>query len=115
MCCLLYSMLLLSENGTEELLNLQVSLSSLMAECVKPEMEEERKIIQPVIDHCLSECCAVAWAVKNVKKEAMKQNDMVSCENKTLIQEVNKMQIKKGINVCTYMYMHICTCSSCPC
>ena len=108
MCCLLYSMLLLSDTGTEELLNLQVSLSSLMAECVKLEMEEERKIIQPVIDRCLSECCAVAWAVKNVKQETTKRNDMVSNENKALVQRVSEIRIKQGINVCTCM-MSACT------
>ena len=86
----------------KEALKLQVSLSTVKLACESSEVKAESwKIIQPVIDHSISEICSVFWAERSAKYVAITRNEGLWQENGALLKKVNELQ-KKSKNDCVY-------------
>ena len=85
----------------EELIDLQRQLTSLKVECEKLQTDTGKEILQPAIEHCLSESLSVVWVLKKKKREILE----VSIQNKDLqtqlqsIQETQKKSMFVGLFV----------------
>lgn len=84
---------------SEEILNLQGSISSVKRTCESSQIDKEsQKVIQPFMDWSLSESYSIAWAARNAKMEAQARNEILSQGNKALLKTVNELQ-RKGMLV----------------